>query len=133
MSDLTILVVDDNELFRLEVVGFLRRRGYTVTEAKTGDHGVRLARRSNPDIILTDLVMPDLDGIEEIKQLRAELPKTKIFAMSGGARRRNVDLLRLAGKIGADALFEKPLNMKAVLDAIAMVHQGTQGAQGASP
>lgn len=121
MSDLTILVVDDNELFRTEVVGFLKRRGFTVSEAKTGDHGLRLARRSAPDIIITDLVMPDMDGIEEIKQLRAELPKTKIFAMSGGARRRNFDLLKLAGKIGADALFEKPLNMKSVLDAIATV------------
>lgn len=121
MRNVTILVVDDNELVRLELAEFLRKRGLAVTEASTGDHGVRVARQSAPDIIITDLIMPDLDGIEEIKQLRVELPKAKIFAMSGGARRRNFDLLKLASKIGADAVFEKPLNMRNVLNAIETV------------
>jgi len=118
MSPVTILVVDDNDLFRLELVSFLRKRGFTVSEARSGDDGLYLARKRTPDIVLTDLVMPNLDGIDEIKRLRIELPKTKIFAMSGGGRRKNVDLLSLAEKMGADAVFEKPLNMMAVVNAI---------------
>jgi DNA-binding response OmpR family regulator len=107
----TILIVEDNELLRLELATYLKRQGFSVVQASNGADGIEVALKRAPDLVVTDLMMPELDGIEQIVRLRAALPSVKVIAISGGGRTRNLDPLKLASSIGADAVFAKPVNM----------------------
>lgn len=118
MTPTTILVVEDNELLRLELVSFLRRQGFSVLQAENGADGIKVAVKQSPDVVLTDLMMPEMDGIEQIKRLRAALPAVKIIAMSGGGRTRNLDPLKFALSVGADSVCTKPLNIPELLSSI---------------
>src|SRR5258707_9776986 len=82
---LTIVVIDDSEEYRLIVRGLLRSVHDVTTfvgDAASGADGLALVRRERPDMVITDLVMPGLDGIELARRIRLKLPKTKIILMS---------------------------------------------------
>jgi CheY-like chemotaxis protein len=81
----TILVAEDNEDVRLFIRTFLENEGYKIVEAKNGREAVQLAQKETPDLILTDLRMPETDGVSAIKQIRliAELREVPILVMSG--------------------------------------------------
>lgn len=88
----------------------LRRAGYTITIASDGAEGLGRAKEQFYDIVVTDIVMPDKEGIETIIELRRNCPETKIIAMSGGGRVRADDYLMLAKKLGASATIAKPFS-----------------------
>jgi len=118
----TILVVDDYSDNRTLLSAWLRAKGYKVIEARDGREGVLQANRSNPDLILMDLAMPELDGIEATRQLRQRrtFSRTPIFAISAYA---TYDVKEDALAAGCNEVFSKPLDLASLLGKI----QGTLG------
>jgi len=97
-------------MMRETVAMLLKRRGFRVVVASDGRAGLSAAERTQPDIALTDILMPELDGIGFIMALRRAQPAIKIIAMSGGGRMGNSDYLSIAAKLGADATLAKPFS-----------------------
>ena len=113
----TILVVDDYPDNRMLLATWLRAKGYKVIEAKDGKEGVMQANRANPDLILMDLAMPELDGIEATRQLRQRRAhlRTPIFAISAYATH---DVKDDALAAGCTEVFSKPLDLTTLLGKI---------------
>jgi len=81
-----ILVIDDESQLRAMLKKFLEMEGYEVITASNGKEGLHLFSEDPADLVITDLIMPDKEGIETIKELKASNPKTKVIAMSGGGK-----------------------------------------------
>jgi len=113
-----ILVIDDDEQVRALVVEILGRAGYEVVEAENGAHGLKIYRERPTDLVLTDLIMPEKEGMETIVALRKEFPGVRIVAMSGGGRNCAGDYLSVAAKLGAARTLAKPFSRQDVLDAV---------------
>jgi two-component system cell cycle response regulator DivK len=113
----TILVVDDYTDNRMLLAAWLRAKGYRVIEAQDGKEGVQQANRSHPDLILMDLAMPVLDGIEATRQIRQRrtFSRTPIFAISAYATH---DVKDDALAAGCTEVFAKPLDLEFLLDKI---------------
>ena len=107
-----ILLVEDEERIRSLLKEVLESEGYEVQEVSSGKEALQSHARSPPDLILTDIVMPDTEGIEMIIKIRKSDPNVKIVAMSGG------DYLAMARKLGADCTLTKPFSNQALLDAV---------------
>ena len=110
----TILVIDDNAdlLDSLRLV--LELNGFTAVTAENGVRGLQAFRNRQPAVVLLDIMMPRLDGIETIGQMRRERPDAKIVAMSGG----NAEFRAAAIKRGAVAAIEKPFDPVALIDLL---------------
>jgi PAS domain S-box-containing protein len=107
-----ILIADDEPGVRKFLRIVLETEGYEVVEAADGAQAMKEARRSSFDLILTDLVMPDQEGIETIRALRKEKPSIRIIAISG---KFDKPYLRMAETLGADAVMPKPISPQALL------------------
>ncbi len=107
----TILLIEDDELFRNSLVQIMEELGYTVLEARDGREGLILYRRFKPDIVVTDLIMPEKEGIETIRELRQLSSTLPIIAISGGGRGQAVDYLALASLSGATTVLSKPFGL----------------------
>ena len=103
-----ILVIDDDHMVRYALSRILQRSGYDVVTASDGKRGMMLVREELPDIVITDIIMPEQEGIETIGLLRHQYPQMKIIAISGGGRIRNIDFLEMARSLGADDVISKP-------------------------
>ena len=107
-----ILVVDDDNAVRLLLRSMLERRGHSVVEAENGAEGLQYYRAAPADLVITDIQMPVMDGLQMIKALRDDFPTAKIIAISG----------EKGGLAAAQPLsqctFEKPLYMQEFLDAV---------------
>ena len=110
----TILVIEDYTDSRTLLSSLLRARGYKVVEARDGKEGVLQANRITPDLILMDLAMPEMDGVEAARQLRQRntLSRTPIFAISAYA---TADVKRDAIAAGCAEVFAKPLDIESLL------------------
>ena len=113
-----ILVMDDDELLRGALRVVLEAAGYVVMEAADGDAGLRLQREQGADLALVDIFMPERDGLEVIRALRAEIPQPKIVAMSGGGQTGQIDVLSAAAAFGASRTLLKPFPPRELLKAI---------------
>jgi two-component system, cell cycle response regulator DivK len=113
----TILVVDDYSDNRTLLAAWLRAKGYRVVEANDGREGVQQANRSNPDLILMDLAMPELDGVEATRQIRQRnvFARTPIFAISAYAIH---DVKADALAAGCTEVFAKPIDLETLLRKI---------------
>jgi two-component system chemotaxis response regulator CheY len=115
----TVLVIDDDEFFRGFLKELLRNRGYIVWTAEDGKKGLEKFRDHEPDLVLTDIIMPETEGMELIKQIKSEKPESLIIAMTGGG---NYGLcgnyLQLAGVLGAAATLVKPFLPEALFAEI---------------
>jgi len=105
-----ILLVDDDAPFRKMLRITLGQFGHEVTEAQDGREAMRRLSDVSPDLIITDLVMPEKEGLELITELRAKHPQLKIIAMSGGGRVNAVDYLKIAKRLGVDGVLAKPFS-----------------------
>jgi CheY-like chemotaxis protein len=112
-----ILLVEDEEAVRSMLKAVLEDEGYQIQEASNGKEALQSYASSPADLILTDIVMPDTEGIEMIMKLRKSDPKVKIVAMSGG------NYLTLAKRLGADHILEKPFSNQALLDTVKIMLQ----------
>jgi DNA-binding response OmpR family regulator len=113
-----ILVIDDDDQIRDMLREMLERAGYEVVLAADGDEGLRLFRERRADLVITDVVMPNKEGIEMIMELRVEFPKVKIIAISGGGRLGPETYLDLAEGFGAMRVFSKPFRLNELLAAV---------------
>jgi len=95
----------------------LRQAGHSVVEACDGKVGMELFRQVNADLVITDMVMPEMEGFEVLAELRKRQPQIKIIAISGGGRQRAADNLRMASYLGAKVL-SKPFSNAALLAAV---------------
>ncbi len=114
-----VLLIDDDESILGAVRRLLARTGHQVTAAPSGAEGLRLWREQGAGVVLTDLQMPGMNGLEVILQLRAYAPGLPVVAMSGGERSRDLDLLGTAGLLGAVGLLTKPFTAEELAAAIA--------------
>lgn len=103
-----VLLIDDDLGVRKVLRRILHQAGHEVVEGENGVQGIAQLRSSNFDVVLTDIVMPVMGGIEFIRFVRGLCPSLKIVAMSGGGRRDNMDYLEVARQQGATALLHKP-------------------------
>jgi CheY-like chemotaxis protein len=106
----TVLVVDDDPALLDSLKLLLEVDGFAVTTAENGVRGLQAFRNRGPDIVLIDVMMPKLDGIESVRQMRRERPDAKIVVMSGEARLGQPDLQRTAQELGAVAVLRKPFD-----------------------
>ncbi len=116
---LKALIVDDEDLVRNAVAMVLTRNHFDATAVSSGEKGLESCRENTFDIILTDLVMPQMDGVEFIQALRAEKITTPIITFTGGARVGHQNLSSQALESGACLALRKPVNKQQLLDAIA--------------
>ena len=116
-----ILLVDDDESFRKMLRLSLIRMGHDVVEARDGREAVRLIKEGPPDIMITDLVMPEKEGLETIDEVRRQYPALKIIAMSGGGRINASDYLKIARAMGADQVLAKPFSIDEIAASLASV------------
>ncbi len=114
-----ILVVDDDEPLRKVVFLSLRLMGHDVIEASNGRAALKLCEIEPPEIVLTDLVMPEKEGLETIRELRCTHPDVKIIAMSGGGRNNAQNYLDIALRMGAVCTLQKPFSHEQLAAAIA--------------
>lgn len=113
-----IFVIDDDDLIRTMMVSALRKRGHDVFGASNGNTGLQMAQKDQPDLVITDILMPDKEGIETILELTALYPKLKIIAMSGGGATKNMSFLEMAEKVGAHCTLKKPFKPQTIFDAV---------------
>jgi len=105
-----ILVVDDNEDLRTTIQALLQADGFEVSVAADGEAALLLHRAHPADVVVTDLFMPDKDGIETIIELKKLYPSVKIVAMSGWTSTQGSDYLQVAREIGAAVTLQKPFD-----------------------
>jgi DNA-binding response OmpR family regulator len=113
-----ILVIDDDHAVRLTIQTFLERAGHEVVCASDGDQGLRAFVSVSPQLVITDIIMPNKEGIETIMQIRAHDATTPIIAMSGGGRVGNGDFLKMATRLGADQVLAKPFDRHELTAAV---------------
>ena len=105
-----ILLIEDDELLRSMLRAQLEEKGHIVTEACDGKQGLAEQTLVPADLVLTDLIMPEKEGIETIIELRKKWPGVKIIAMSGGGRMTATGYLSIARRVGAGAVLNKPFS-----------------------
>ena len=113
-----ILVIDDEEALRKVDKAMLEHEGHEIMEASSGKPGMRLQRENPADLVISDLIMPEQEGIETIMELRREFPETKILAISGGGTNRPEDYLLIARGVGAHQVLKKPFKRSELLRAV---------------
>ena len=120
-----ILIIDDEQQIRSMLRLMLERDGYEVFEAPDGVEGIKAYRQKPADLIITDLIMPNKDGIGMIIELQKEFPDVKIIAMSGGGLNKPEGYLKGAKKLGAACTLTKPIDREKMLRAVKNVIKGT--------
>jgi CheY-like chemotaxis protein len=110
-----VLIIDDDILARATMALILEGAGYQVTTAEDGKKGLRRMREVEPDLIITDIIMPNKEGMETIQEILADRPQAKIIAVSGGGRTSNGEFLRLAKALGASEVLAKPFEPEALI------------------
>jgi DNA-binding response OmpR family regulator len=113
-----VLVIDDEAQIRRMLRKALEREGYKVMDAADGSEGISLFREHPTDLVLTDILMPNKEGLETIMALKRDFPEVKILAMSGGGVIDSVSCLRMAKGLGATHVYTKPFKIKALLKDI---------------
>ena len=114
----TVLVIDDESVIRQSLEILLETCGFQVALARDGVQGLAAFRRIEPDLVLTDIVMPNQDGIETILAMRRERPEAKIIAMSGRGSVESAEYMEIATRLGADAAIPKPLEATKLIAAV---------------
>ena len=112
----TILVIDDQEPIRRLLRAVLEGEGHQVVEASNGRLGLELYRARSADLIITDIVMPEMDGLELLLELTRSGLNVKVIVMSGGPESEG--RLSVAKLLGARQTFQKPLDMEQLLSAV---------------
>ena len=125
-----ILVMDDDVQVQSMLRGALEDEGYEVTVASNGKEGLKYWERDHFDLVITDLLMPEKEGLETIIELHKKSPATKIIAVSGGFRDGGIDFLELARKFGASRTFGKPVSLPEFLHSVRELLETTNDEDG---
>ena len=117
----SILLIDDDDTLRMVIAEVLRLSGHTVSEAVNGKSGLNLYLAHKHDLVITDIVMPDMDGLELIKALQHAAPRQRIIAISGNIELSEPLYLPLAQRMGVQRALAKPVKAEVLLQAVAEV------------
>ena len=109
-----ILVVDDNLMMRKLIRNIFSNEEYEIEEAENGVEGLEIVRKHDIDLVVTDIIMPVMEGLELIMHLKRDFPNIRIIAISGG----KPYYLYMAKKLGIEGIFTKPLNLQQFLGAV---------------
>ncbi|WP_049975898.1 response regulator [Azospirillum sp. B506] len=115
LSGASVLLVDDDPDFRRMVCIAFTRTGCTVHEAENGNAALDILANHPVDLVVTDIIMPEADGYEVILRLKAQRSRPPLIAVTGGSLRLRMELPGMARLLGADAAFEKPVDLNALL------------------
>lgn len=118
MNARSILMIDDNPQLRELLQTALTKLGYEVTSASDGAEAIRVIADRTFDVVITDLLMPEKDGIEVIGELKRKQPHARIIAMSGGGRGSREHYLQTAKGLGAHVLLGKPFSVSELSAAL---------------
>jgi DNA-binding response OmpR family regulator len=110
-----ILLIDDDTVLLSVMKTAFRTAGYVVEAADNGRKGLKALETYNPDLVITDIVMPEMDGIGTIIAIKRRPRAPKIIAISGAGRLRDSSYLKWASHLGADEVLAKPFNMSELL------------------
>ena len=113
-----ILIIDDEHHILLMLKKMLERFGYEIDLASNGDEGLRIFRSSPSDLVITDIIMPEKEGLETIREMKKMQPELRIIAMSGGGKISADNYLETAKIFGASRIIEKPFNQKDMVSAV---------------
>jgi DNA-binding response OmpR family regulator len=122
-----ILVIDDEPSILLMIKKMLEKEGHEVDVALNGRDGMYLFENFKPDLVITDIIMPEKEGLETIFELRKKYPGIKIIAISGGGRISPDGYLPSAKLLGADMVFQKPLIPKEFIAAVSKLLNEAKG------
>ncbi len=125
-----ILVIDDEDGIRRAVRTVLERAGYRVREALSGLEALRLWHEEASDLVITDIHMPGMDGLELIRELYALSPHLPIIAVSGSGEVASRDLLKDAGLSGPIRTLDKPFKISELLECVREAIQASEGREG---
>jgi DNA-binding NtrC family response regulator len=114
-----ILVVDDDALVRETIRIALQGAQHTVFDAADGQVALQILGREPIDLVISDILMPEIDGIGLILAIHKQHPATRVICISGGDRTGQIDYLELAAKLGAQMVLPKPFTPKQLLAAVA--------------
>jgi len=113
-----ILVIDDDQAIRTVMRRVLEKAGHVVTEAEDGEAGLALLEEELPDMVVTDLLMPEKEGIETILEMRQSFPDLPVLAVSGADGGVEEGPLLDARLLGADSTLSKPFSLEEFLEAV---------------
>jgi CheY-like chemotaxis protein len=113
-----ILVIDDDETVRVVVHRVLEGAGHRVAGAANGELGVAAYRAAKPDLVITDVIMPEKEGMWVIRQIRGDGTATPILAMSGGGSVVSEDVLDIARRLGANETIAKPFTATELIEKV---------------
>ena len=114
----TVLVIDDDEGVVATLEWLLESEGYQVAIARDGTEGLVAYGKTVPDLVITDIIMPNETGIAVITSIKRINPAAKIIAISGGGRIGNMNFLEVAKEIGASTIITKPFDADELLGAV---------------
>ena len=123
-----ILVIDDDDQIRALLRKALELSGHEVVEASNGKEGIRVYEEQPADLVITDILMPEKEGLECILELRRLDPAVRVIAISGGIRSNTMDVLEVAGRFGACRTFWKPFDLAKVVAAVREELEGRRAA-----
>jgi DNA-binding NtrC family response regulator len=120
-----ILLIDDDELVRLALCEILENAGFQVRTARSGQEGLAAFDVDTPHVVITDIVMPDCDGLEVIMSIREQAPATRIIAISGGGNTLPMkDCIEFARNLGVARAVQKPIRPEQLVQIVQEVLDG---------
>jgi two-component system, chemotaxis family, chemotaxis protein CheY len=124
-----ILIIDDDPQFLNMLVWMVEDAGHKVVSAQDGEKGLAIFSKEEFQLVITDIIMPDKDGVETIQSIRSQAPKTPIIAMSGGYSQSGDSYIGLtvAERLGAFKILEKPFEKEELLEAIQVAEDINSG------
>lgn len=129
-----ILLIDDDDIFRRTLTMILAQRDFQVSQARDGHEAIAIFCKERHDVVICDIFMPSMEGLETISALRRIDPRVKIIAISGGGRIGSTDLLKVAQRLGAFKTLLKPFESEELFRSIADAWPGlTELKQGIRP
>lgn len=113
-----ILVIDDEPYILMMLKKMMERAGYEVDLSTNGIEGLENFKKNTPDLVISDIIMPEKEGLGTIREMKQLSPDLKIIAVSGGGRASADDYLHTAKLFGADRIFQKPFNQAEIVGAV---------------
>lgn len=113
-----ILIIDDDPTIKKLFTQFLQHKGYDVECASNGRIGMEMIEANPPDLVITDILMPEMDGLEILMQIRSTCKGLPVIAVSGGMRNLPINFLEQAKMLGARHVFEKPVPLNVLENTI---------------
>ena len=128
-----ILVIDDDAFVCTTIRRILGRAGHQVLTAPDGRRGLELFATERPDLVITDIIMPEMEGIEIIRAMKTGSPEAKIIAISGGGRLGSFDYLPMAAKLGASEIVAKPFEPMELIEVVSRFLDAAGAAEARCP